>query len=91
MTWSRKTPNATRLSFITSMDCGRLWGWEDVEPEEHAVAFTIAKAMAFDLLDAMRGEMQKALRACPSMRSRKAGARTRSWPIDGASAIWSIR
>ncbi|AZB57251.1 head morphogenesis protein [Cereibacter sphaeroides] len=37
------------------------FSWADVEPEEHAVAFSVAKAMEVDLLEAMRGEVQKAL------------------------------
>ncbi len=35
--------------------------WDDVEPEEHAVSFTVAKMMEIDLLEAARGEIQKAL------------------------------
>ncbi|WP_413874155.1 phage minor head protein [Albidovulum sp.] len=37
------------------------FAWEDVEPEEHAVAFTVAKAMQIDVLEAIREEVQKAL------------------------------
>ncbi|MBN2740043.1 MAG: hypothetical protein JXR35_03980 [Rhodobacteraceae bacterium] len=37
------------------------FSWADVEPEEHAVAFTVAKAMDLDVLEAIRGEVQKAL------------------------------
>ena len=33
----------------------------DVEPEEHAVAFTVAKAMQIDVLTTIREEVQKAL------------------------------
>lgn len=37
------------------------FSWLDVEPEEHAVAFTVAKAMEIDVLQAIRGEVQRAL------------------------------
>lgn len=33
----------------------------DVEPEEHAVSYSVAKVMELDLLEAIRGEVQKAL------------------------------
>lgn len=52
-------PEASR--FLRNKGLRPAFGWEDVEPEEHAVAFTVAKAMEFDLLDAMKGEVQKAL------------------------------
>lgn len=35
--------------------------WEDVEPEEHAVAFTVAKAMQVDVLEAIQGALQVAI------------------------------
>ena len=37
------------------------FSWQDVEPEEHAVAFTVAKAMNMDVLEAIQGAMQKAI------------------------------
>jgi hypothetical protein len=37
------------------------FSWMDVEPEEHAVAFAVAKVAELDLLEAMRGEVQRAL------------------------------
>ncbi|MGR3433501.1 MAG: phage head morphogenesis protein [Shimia sp.] len=37
------------------------FSWQDVEPEEHAVAFTVAKAMQADVLSAIREELQRAI------------------------------
>lgn len=37
------------------------FSWRDVEPEEHAVSFTVAKAMRMDVLSSIRGAVQKAL------------------------------
>lgn len=52
-------PEASR--FLRNKGLRPAFGWEDVEPEEHAVAFTVAKVMELDLLEAMKGEVQKAL------------------------------
>lgn len=35
--------------------------WQDVEPEEHAVAFTVAKATQVDVLETIREEVQRAI------------------------------
>ncbi len=35
--------------------------WRDVEPEEHAIAFTAAKAMNLDVLEALQGAIQTAI------------------------------
>lgn len=37
------------------------FSWQDVEPEEHAVSFTVAKAMQMDVLEEIQGALQKAL------------------------------
>ena len=37
------------------------FSWEDVEPEEHAVQFTVAKAMHVDVLEAVKTALQKAI------------------------------
>lgn len=37
------------------------FSWLDVEPEEHAVAFTVAKATSLDVLRDIREELQTAL------------------------------
>lgn len=37
------------------------FSWQDVEPEEHAVAFAVAKATSLDVLETIRGEVQRAL------------------------------
>ena len=52
-------PEASR--YLKNKGFRPAFSWKDVEPEEHAVAFTVAKVMEMDLLEAMRGEVQKAL------------------------------
>lgn len=52
-------PEASR--FLRNKGMRPAFSWADVEPEEHAVAFTVAKAMEIDVLEAIRGEVQKAL------------------------------
>lgn len=52
-------PEASR--FLRNKGMRPAFSWADVEPEEHAVAFTVAKAMELDVLEAIRGEVQKAL------------------------------
>lgn len=52
-------PEASR--FLRNKGMRPAFSWEDVEPEEHAVAFTVAKAMELDVLQAIRDEVQKAL------------------------------
>ncbi|TRD18386.1 phage minor head protein [Palleronia caenipelagi] len=37
------------------------FSWQDVEPEEHAVAFTVAKMAELDLLKAAKAEVQRAI------------------------------
>jgi hypothetical protein len=52
-------PEASR--FLKNKGLRPSFGFEDVEPEEHAVAFAVAKVMEIDLLEAMQGEILKAL------------------------------
>jgi hypothetical protein len=52
-------PEASR--FLKNKGWRPSFGFEDVEPEEHAVAFAVAKVMELDLNEAIRGEVQKAL------------------------------
>lgn len=52
-------PEASR--FLRNKGMRPAFSWADVEPEEHAVAFTVAKATELDVLEAIRGEVQKAL------------------------------
>lgn len=52
-------PEASR--FLRNKGMRPAFSWQDVEAEEHAVAFTVAKAMEVDVLEAIRGEVQKAL------------------------------
>ncbi|MGR3468433.1 MAG: phage head morphogenesis protein, partial [Shimia sp.] len=37
------------------------FSWMDVEPEEHAPAFAVAKAARLDVLEAIKGELQTAI------------------------------
>ncbi|MGV6839992.1 MAG: phage head morphogenesis protein [Planktomarina sp.] len=39
----------------------RSFSWADVEPEEHAVGFSVAKAMQVDVLQTIKQELQKAI------------------------------
>lgn len=52
-------PEASR--FLMNKGLKPSFAWEDVEPEEHAVAFTVAKAMQLDVLEDIRAEVQRAL------------------------------
>lgn len=52
-------PEASR--FLRNKGLRPAFSFDDVEPEEHALSFTVAKVMEMDLLEAMRGEVQKAL------------------------------
>jgi hypothetical protein len=52
-------PEASR--FLKNKGMRPAFSWLDVEPEEHAVAFTVAKMTELDLLEAARAEVQKAL------------------------------
>jgi len=52
-------PEASR--FLKNKGLRPAFSWRDVEPEEHAVAFTVAKAMQIDVLTTIREEVQRAL------------------------------
>jgi hypothetical protein len=52
-------PEASR--FLRNKGLIPSFSWQDVEPEEHAVAFTVAKAMQIDVLETIREEVQRAL------------------------------
>jgi hypothetical protein len=52
-------PEASR--FLRNKGLRPSFSWMDVEPEEHAVAFAVAKVAELDLLEAMRAEVQRAL------------------------------
>lgn len=51
-------PEASR--FLKNKGLRPSFSWQDVEPEEHAVSFTVAKVMEMDLLEAMKAEVQRA-------------------------------
>ncbi len=74
-------PEASR--FLRNKGLRPAFGFEDVEPEEHAVAFSVAKVMELDLLDAMKGEIQKALDDGLSFDAFKA-----SWRANPKLADW---
>lgn len=52
-------PEASR--FLGAKDWLPAFSWEDVEPEEHAVAFTVSRAMQIDVLRDIREELQAAI------------------------------
>lgn len=52
-------PEASR--YLRNKGLRPSFSWLDVEPEEHAVAFSVAKMAELDLLAAARAEVQKAL------------------------------
>lgn len=52
-------PEASR--FFRNKGLRPSFSWLDVEPEEHAVAFAVAKMGEIDLLEAAKAEVQKAL------------------------------
>jgi len=52
-------PEASR--FLANKGMRPSFSWQDVEPEEHAVAFTVAKSTGFDILSDVRGALQEAL------------------------------
>jgi len=52
-------PEASR--YLANKDWLPAFSWQDVEPEEHANAFTVAKAMQIDVLSDIREELQRAL------------------------------
>ncbi|MEM8554379.1 MAG: phage minor head protein [Pseudomonadota bacterium] len=47
--------------FLRNKGMKPAFSWADVEPEEHAVAFTVAKAMQADVLTSIREAVQRAL------------------------------
>lgn len=52
-------PEASR--YLRAKALRPAFSWLDVEPEEHAVAFSVAKATKLDVLTAIREEVQRAL------------------------------
>ncbi|PTE20234.1 head morphogenesis protein [Cereibacter changlensis JA139] len=52
-------PEASR--YLANKGLRPAFSFRDVEPEEHAVAFTVAKAMQLDVLTGIREEVQRAL------------------------------
>lgn len=54
-------PPPEAMRFFRGKGLRPSFGFEDVEPEEHAVAFAVAKMGEIDLLEAARGEVEKAL------------------------------
>lgn len=48
-------------SFFRNKQLRPSFSFEDVEPEEHAVGFSVAKAMHIDVLEALQGALQQAI------------------------------
>mgnify|MGYP006283817287 CR=1 FL=1 len=47
--------------FLANKGLQPSFGWQDVEPEEHAVAFAVAKTGTVDVLTSIREEVQRAI------------------------------
>jgi len=47
--------------FLRAKSLRPAFSWQDVEPEEHAVAFSVAKAMQVDVLEDIRAAVQTAI------------------------------
>ena len=54
-------PPPEASAFLANKGLRPSFHWRDVEPEEHAVAFTVAKAMQADLLEDIRQAVEAAL------------------------------
>ncbi|MGS4945197.1 phage head morphogenesis protein [Meridianimarinicoccus sp. RP-17] len=54
-------PPPEASAFLRNKGLTPSFAWDDVEPEEHATAFTVAKAMQADVLEDIRTEVQRAL------------------------------
>ncbi|KAF0676746.1 phage head morphogenesis protein [Profundibacterium mesophilum] len=59
------------------------FSWEDVEPEEHAVAFTVAKMAKTDMLEAARGRVMEAIETGQTFEQFQ-----KSWRADPALSSW---
>lgn len=55
-----QVPRAVR-KYLEDKDLKPLWDWDEVWQEEHAHAFTVAKAMAKDVLAALRSAVDTAI------------------------------
>ena len=65
----RAVPPAEAVAFFRRKFPLRSFDFRDVETEEHAVAFTIAKAMQLDLLRTVQQELERQLREGPDLRA----------------------
>ncbi|ANK79400.1 MAG: hypothetical protein TEF_00300 [Rhizobiales bacterium NRL2] len=54
-------PPAEAVAFFRSKGYRTGFSWRDVSAEQHGQAFTVAKAMRLDVLEAIRGEVDRAL------------------------------
>jgi len=74
-------PEASR--FLRAKGLRPAFSFLDVEPEEHAVAFSVAKATELDLLAAMQGHVQRALDEGLTFETFQ-----KNWRSDPALAEW---
>ncbi len=65
----RAVPPAEAVAFFRRKFPLRSFDFRDVETEEHAVAFAIAKAMQLDLLRTVQQELERQLREGPDLRA----------------------
>lgn len=66
-------PEASR--FLKNKGIAPAFSWQDVEPEEHAIAFSVAKATDVQVLQTIRDAVQKALDEGQTFESFKKGLR----------------
>lgn len=74
-------PEASK--FLRAKGLRPAFSWLDVEPEEHAVAFSVTKATELDLLAAMQGHVQRALDEGLPFEAFK-----KNWRSDAGLAEW---
>ncbi len=73
----RALPAAEAVAFFRRKFPLRSFDFRDVEAEEHAVAFTMAKAMQLDVLRTVQEELDRQLREGPDLRAFRANLEPR--------------
>ncbi len=73
----RALPAAEAVAFFRRKFPLRSFDFRDVEAEEHAVAFTMAKAMQLDVLRTVQEELERQLREGPDLRAFRASLEPR--------------
>ena len=73
----RALPAAEAVAFFRRKFPLRSFDFRDVEAEEHAIAFTMAKAMQLDVLRTVQEELERQLREGPDLRAFRASLEPR--------------